>query len=262
MKAINIEDVKKIQLEILEHVTAFCDKKNLRYTLAYGTLLGAVRHKGYIPWDDDIDIHMPRPDYEKFLELYNRETDGVYRAVSYEIDKNYKMPFAKVHHPSTLIREFHFKPGVFGIYIDIFPIDGIASPWQATICAQCKRLLFVKSRVFLETMSFGEKMRLAITKLLLFPVTESLLLKITRKVALHKEYDACAQVCSLASRTAPKEIFPREMFNNLIKLPFEGKEYLAVKDYDAYLTSQYGNYMQLPPEEKRISTHNSVASYK
>ena len=81
MKIIPIEEVKKIQLDILDSVAQFCEERGLRYYLAYGTLLGAVRHKGYIPWDDDIDLHMPRPDYERFLREYN-QAPTPYRVVS------------------------------------------------------------------------------------------------------------------------------------------------------------------------------------
>ena len=261
MKVLNIEEIKEIQLNILEEVASFCKMHNLRYTLAYGTLLGAVRHKGYIPWDDDIDIHMPRPDYEKFIKLYSNAHTS-YKVITHEADKRYNMPFAKVHYPATIVRELHLKPGVFGVYIDIFPIDALVSPLQATICAQCKRFLFVKSRIFLKNMPLQEKARLALTKLLLLLVPERLLLWVVKKCMLHREYDSCELVCSLASRTAKKEVFPRSMFDNVTMLPFEGKEYCAVEDYHTYLSKQYGDYMQLPPEEKRASTHNAVASYK
>ena len=96
MKEITGEELKKIQVEILDNVVEFCQRHNLRYFLAYGTLLGAVRHNGYIPWDDDIDIHMPRPDYEKFIGLYNSEA-GNNEVVSHELDSNYRVAFAKVY---------------------------------------------------------------------------------------------------------------------------------------------------------------------
>lgn len=260
-KVVESEELKKIQLDILDSVTQFCEKRGLRYYLAYGTLLGAVRHKGYIPWDDDIDIHMPRPDYERFLKEYNA-TESLYKVVSPESESCYRVPFAKVHYPETIVEEFHFKPDVFGVYIDIFPLDGVESQAQAKECGELRRLMHVKNSVFLKSMSLTRKLRLAITKLILLPISLSTLLKRIKAIATRCKYDNSENVCSLMSRTAVREILPRSVFDDYILLSFEGKEYRAAKGYDQYLKANYGNYMQLPPEEKRISHHNSEARWK
>lgn len=94
MKVILIEELKLLQREILDDIVQFCEEHGLRYFLAYGTLLGALRHKGYIPWDDDIDIHMPRPDYERFLTLYN-ERNCDYRVVTHDIERRYHVPLQR-----------------------------------------------------------------------------------------------------------------------------------------------------------------------
>lgn len=258
MKAIATEELKKIQLNILDSVTAFCEQHNLRYFLAYGTLLGAVRHKGYIPWDDDIDIHMPRPDYEKFLELYNKSNE-THEVISHENNRNYFVPFAKVYRKGTIVREFIYKPVVFGAYIDIFPLDGLKSPMQATICGNGIRFMYVKNRIFLKEQGLLNSLRLAITKLILFPFSRHFILSKIRKTAMRQKYDTSRLVCSFGSRTAAREILQREIFDDYIMLPFEGKEYRAPKGYATYLTAKYGNYMQLPPQEQRISTHDSQA---
>lgn len=261
MKIIETEELKKIQLEILDNVTQFCEKRGLRYYLAYGTLLGAVRHKGYIPWDDDIDIHIPRPDYERFLAEYN-QSSPLYRVVSHKNDKRYRVAFAKVHHPGTIVQEFHFKPDIFGVYIDIFPLDGVASPKQAKSCGELRRYMHVKNSIFLKSMPFARKLRLAITKLILWPIPLSVLLKRIESLATRHQFDSSENVCSLMSRAALREILPRTVFEKHIMQPFEGKEYRIPHDYDRYLKVNYGNYMQLPPEEKRISHHNSQAFWK
>ena len=250
MREIGTEELKRIQIEILDDVAAFCQHHNLRYYLAYGTLLGAIRHKGYIPWDDDIDIHMPRPDYEKFLKLYNCE-NSTNCVVSHELDKKYRVAFAKVYRKGTLVKEFHFKQDVFGVYIDIFPLDGYKDEKQAHQCGEIRRYMHVKNSIFTSSMTAMRKMRLALTKAILLPVTLRSLQKRIKRIATQCSY----------SRLAAREIFPRAIFDNYKMVAFEGKEYRAPLDCDCYLRALYGNYMTLPPKEKQQSTHNSQAYY-
>lgn len=120
-KEITMEELRAIQLDILDKIHAFCTEHGIRYSLGGGTLLGAVRHKGYIPWDDDIDIMLPRPDYERFL----KEFDGKYAELNlqhYGNDNTCCIPFAKVYDNRTVLIE---KLQKSGIYIDVFPIDGL-----------------------------------------------------------------------------------------------------------------------------------------
>ena len=259
MQAIGIEELKKTQKEILDEVVAFCNTHNIRYFLAYGTLLGAIRHKGYIPWDDDIDIHMPRPDYERFIELYNRNQESNYRVITHELDKQYKVPFAKIYRKGTLVREFMYKPNVFGVYVDIFPLDGIKSKWQAYVCGQCIRCMYIKTMIFGNHQTLARKARLLATKMILLPFSSHFILNCMKFISTRYDYEKCEQTCSFGSRTATKEILPRNVFEDCITVTFEGSEYSAPKGYDRYLTQKYGNYMQLPPEEQRISTHDSQA---
>lgn len=259
MQTINIEEQKTIQKNILDEVVAFCEKNEIRYFLAYGTLLGAIRHKGYIPWDDDIDIHMPRPDYERFIELYNREKDSEYKVVSHELDRRYEVPFAKIYRKGTIVNEFFYKQSVFGVYVDIFPIDGIKSKWQAYICGQCVRFMYIKTMIFCKSQTFARKARLFTTKMILLPFSSHFILKSMRRIATRHNYEDCGQVCSFGSRTAMRELLPRDVFDNYVTVTFEGKEYRAPKGYEKYLTQKYGDYMQLPPEDRRVSTHDSQA---
>ena len=259
MQAISLEELKNIQKEVLNEVVTFCNDNNIRYFLAYGTLLGAIRHKGYIPWDDDIDIHMPRPDYEKFIELYNKKKNSNYQVVTHELDKRYAMPFAKIFRKGTLVKEFFYKQSQFGVYVDIFPLDGIKKRWQAYVCGQCIRFMYIKTSVFCDRQTFSRKARLLITKMILLPFSSHFILKAMKKIATKYDYEKCGEVCSFGSRTAMREILPREVFEEHINVTFEGNEYRAPKGYDKYLTYKYGDYMQLPPEEQRISTHESQA---
>lgn len=258
MDKIDIAELKSIQLDILDDVVAFCKRNNLRYFLAYGTLLGAVRHGGYIPWDDDVDIHMPRTDYDRFLATYNNAA-GMNVAVSRELDAKYRVAFAKVYRKGTIVKEEHFKPDVFGVYIDIFPLDGFVNKKQAHACGQLRRYMHVKNSLFLKQMSFSRKLRLAITKLILLPFSLGSLIARLKRVATEHSFDDSKMVFSSHSRLAGREVFPRAIFDGCKMVSFEGREYCAPLDCDLYLRTLYGNYMALPPEEKRVSIHNSQA---
>ena len=258
LKSVGDRELKDIQLEILCNVTEFCEKHGLRYFLAYGTLLGAIRHKGYIPWDDDIDIHMPRPDYERFLQEYN-STSECNIAVSQEVTPGYRVAFAKVYRKGTIVREFHFKPDVFGVYIDIFPLDGYEGEKQARKCGEMRRFMHVKNSIFLPQMPLARKLRLAVTKLMLLPFGMPFMLRRIKRIATRREYDSSSVVFSSYSRFAWKEYFPREIFDNYIMVEFEGRAFRAPHDCDIYLRALYGDYMTLPPVEKQVSHHNSQA---
>ena len=259
MQAIGIDELKKIQKEILDEVVSFCEENNIRYFLAYGTMLGAIRHQGYIPWDDDIDIHIPRPDYEKFIELYNQKSNSEYQIVTHELDRRYKVPFAKIFRKGTIVNEFFYKQSVFGVYVDIFPLDGIKSKWQAYICGQCIRFMYIKTMIFCNRQTLARKARLFITKMILLPFSSHFILKTMRRIATRHNYDDCKQICSFGSRTAMKEILPREVYDNQTTATFEGSEYRIPQGYDRYLTQKYGEYMQLPPKDKQVSSHDSQA---
>ena len=125
-KNINLEELKKIQFDILKKVAAFCEKNKIKYYLGYGTLLGAVRHKGYIPWDDDIDIIMPRPDYLRFIEIFNKSTPSPeLKVLSHYIDKNHPYPFIKLINTKTKQVSHSSIKYDMGVCIDIFPLDGL-----------------------------------------------------------------------------------------------------------------------------------------
>ena len=100
---ITLEELKSLQMNILDYVDSFCKENNIRYSLCGGSLIGAIRHKGYIPWDDDIDIMMPRPDYDKFLALFNKNADSRYCAINYLTDKEFYQPFSKIVDTSTVL---------------------------------------------------------------------------------------------------------------------------------------------------------------
>jgi len=260
-KIITIEELKSLQLDIMDDIHQFCVENDLRYCLAYGSLLGAIRHGGYIPWDDDIDIMMPRADYERFIELYNRN-QSPYRMVSFENSPSYALPFGKVHDSRTKINENLYKGvGTYGIYIDVFPIDGFSNMSIKNKAYYLRRIINIKLASS-SGRSFLKYSLMCVVKLLLLPFGIPFVLRRLKKLSTVCDYDSSSRVAYIASMDkGESSIFNRSSFDELILHKFEDREYLIPKGYEDILTNIYGNYMTLPPEEKRISNHSLDVSW-
>ena len=271
MKQISLEQLKIVELEILSQVHDLCQELNLRYSLAGGTLLGAIRHGGFIPWDDDIDIFMPRPDYNKLIE-YCKDNDTSFDLISNEINSNYGYLFAKAMCKETFIVEQNANrfDVEMGVYIDIFPIDGLGNTYvdakknfnktsfkrELLVAANWKHFFRSKTRSWKY-----EPIRLAFFALSRFTSPKRLvpsINKLTEKISFDDSNFAGA-VCG-AYRT--KEILKSSVYSEYTDIVFENKLFKAIKNSDAYLTSIYGNYMELPPVEKRVSHHTFSAYLK
>lgn len=262
---LTLEQIHKCLLDILKDVDNFCTTNGIRYSMAYGTLIGAVRHKGFIPWDDDIDLLMPRPDFEKFVSTYGKDPDARYRCLYRTDDSKSKFLhfFAKVEDTHTVCQQGKSDNYHFGVTLDIFPVDG--KPDDKTIWPQFERKLT----------SYAHRLNICSTKFELLNFHQPLLSKIEAHVKgpmhwiskcdeIMKSYDFnTCQYCGSVSVThnGIKEIFPRELFEEYTRLEFEGCQFMAFKDWEAFLVQQYGDYMQLPPENKR-ATHCMTAFYK
>jgi phosphorylcholine metabolism protein LicD len=138
---------KKIVVDVFEQFIHFCEQNNLRYYCAYGTALGAVRHQGMIPWDDDIDVYMPRPDYEKFIETYPQQDSKHYEIITPRYNKNYYLAFTKMCNKTTTLLEDEEHLFVIGAFIDIFPLDALCANQQSQIDKANRLLLLFKSSV-------------------------------------------------------------------------------------------------------------------
>lgn len=266
MRKLGIEEIKSIQLDILKNIHSFCLANQLHYSLAYGSLLGAVRHKGYIPWDDDIDIMMPRKDYDKFVASFGNDR---FHVIERALDRSYYIPFAKVYDAGTeVIEKTDLPQSGFGVYVDVFPLDNIPDKdcdfkrmmWKKHFlnCVYILKAVKIRKRSM-----WWKNLVLLLSKLFLLPVSFSCIVNIMEKLCLRNNATITQRVGLISPTDSnPREIWNVSIFKKYIMLPFEDSEFSCVADYDIVLRSMYGDYMKLPPEEKRVTHHCNEAYMK
>lgn len=259
------EQLKSIELNILGEIKRVCSANNLKFYLCGGTLLGAIRHKGFIPWDDDIDIYMPREDYNKFITLFNEYSDLHYKFMCMENSSKYCLPYGKVVCTDTILIETCVKstPGM-GVYVDVFPLDGLGDSLDEakSIILKC-----VRYRALLGW-AISENRKATPTNILKNVFCQILFL--SRRV-LYSQYLKTSQKNSFANSKyiafcgayyGEREILEHDIFSAFEFCEFEKELYPIPIGYDTYLRKLYGNYMLLPPIEKRVAHHSFVAYYK
>lgn len=245
-------EVKRTELAILNYIDAMCQKCNIKYYLAYGTLLGAIRHKGFIPWDDDIDIYMLRSDYMRFITIVSENQDVRYKLLSIYNDKKYYYEFAKVVDSKTLLKVDNIEENPNeGVWVDIFPLDVISDKIKIqksliNISVACRILSVYKRFPY-------EKRNILFFPLWLFSklIGPRFFLRFTEKLATKGVGQK--KIGYMASMGVNHFYFPKEWIDKTCMVDFEGGKYPAFEQYDEYLRYQYGDYMQLPPDDKRVS---------
>ena len=261
MKQIDTTQIKQIELKILEAYDDFCKKNNLTYFLCNGTLLGAIRHKGFIPWDDDIDVFMPRPDFERFVKLTkDKGITEQYDSCFYRDTKcNVSYPFVKVVDNKTKVFEkTKNEEEQMGIWIDVFPIDGFSDN-EKTNKAFCrkkhiwKRLCFTYSDDLSKVTDIKKKIGKAIVLPFLRIMGQKRLFSKFEKICTTYDFEKASKVGCTVWGYNYKEIINKDILFPPSEVEFEGKKFMAPNNPDAYLTALYGNYMQLPPENQRIN---------
>lgn len=269
MRKLEISEIKKYSLEVLRAIRAVCEEHGLSYSLTGGTLIGAVRHQGFIPWDDDIDIMMPRPDYDRFVQIVKAGDYGFDLRCAEICGEDYWYPFAKACHKNTLVRENAVQESKtpLGVFVDIFPVDGAGNSWRA---AKLRTMIFQFFHGLKITSNWTRYHRSKLRKWYYEPARyvcyliskllgRRLIDRIMDRFLRGKDYRKCSYAGRLVGDYGSKEIMPKALFEEKIKVTFEGEAFDAIAGYDTFLTRLYGNYMQLPPEEKQVTHHEFEA---
>ena len=261
MREILRDELKQRQLEILDAVAAFCEANGIAYWIDCGTLLGAIRHKGYIPWDDDIDIGMLRPDFERFSATFNQENDRFYFS-SIDYDENFLYAHGKVMDRETVLYEPDRKGIKLAINVDIFVYDNAPDSDKELKEHYDTRDYYRKLhglRVWKIRPNGNVVRRLAVRgmRLLVKPFPKNYFMK---KISQNAKRYANIQTGRVGTFTSfTRMSCDKSAFASFTYAEFEGKNYRIPVGYDAWLKAFYGDYMKLPPEEKRVSHHSFEA---
>lgn len=251
-------ETREIQIELLDVLHEYCLSHGLRYFIIAGTLLGAVRHHGYIPWDDDIDVVMMRNDYDLFVKEFQSSS---YRIVSPETAESYPLPFAKLEKLDTYTEEgMVLYKDTLGINIDIFPVDFVPSSKKERerIFKNNNRfrwLLDQKGTFPTGEMSTVKRLEHAIFQFVARPLSLKKIMDLIRRNAtstVASETDKCAEV---VWGCGEREVVNAEVFSDSVDLDFENKFYKAPKGWNEWLCNRYGDYMKLPPVEQQVTHH-------
>lgn len=254
LEKISFDDVKSIELDILKCIDSICKEHHIKYYLAYGTLIGAIRHKGFIPWDDDIDICMKRGDYDKFISVFSQMNHKQYSLLHPSTDTSYYYEFAKVVDIRTKTKGIGFKeiPNE-GVWVDIFPLDSVANnkKIQRMLVQFCMALRILS--VYIKFPSHKRSYFFYPFWVLARLIGYRLPLKMTNWLSKKGKGKKFIGYIASMSSSGARYCYPIEWFDDSVDVEFEGSLFPAPKEYHKYLESQYGDYMQLPSEDKRVA---------
>ena len=272
MHQLSHREIQLYLLEILKSVDAFCVNEGIRYSMAYGTLLGAVRHKGFIPWDDDIDLLMPRPDYERFVSSFGKEPGSRYHCLCHKTGvkgDRFIHFFSKVEDVKTKSIQGKGAEYDFGLNIDVFPMDGISGE-SSEIEKILKKTRYYRRLLFWNYVRLdykGTSLPRRIAKIFAVAYARSVGARKCKekilKLAAETPYESAEFVLDVVADEhrlmhVHGKAIPKAEYEKSTKVCFEGHSFDAMQDYDAYLKFYYGDYMTLPPADKQVGHEMSV----
>lgn len=266
---LTIDQCRPYLLGILKHVDSFCRENCINYSLGYGSMIGAIRHKGFIPWDDDIDIIMTRENYDKFIALHKSKTreEGRYRVRKGQEIANHLHAVVSDEETYVIFRKGSTDDKFYrgGVWVDLFPLDEVKDEetylkiWQKIFKLRERQQLAEIGGLLRHT-KWNRRFRN-----ILHPFFKPFAKSIGRELEKTMKSGNGRGADYYASYSVwywKQKAIPKSLFNQYMEVEFEGGKYFAIKGYDTYLRGLYGDYMQYPPEEQRISKHGYKAYVK
>lgn len=270
MEELNLTEIQQAALSVLLDLVEIIDKLELHYSLAWGTLLGAVRHKGFIPWDDDVDIMMPRPDYDRLMSycLNNKNELIPYEMINIYSNPGYVYVLSRFSDTRYTIDYKNVRDYGLGIFVDIYPVDGLGTTYNEAQYYIKRNAFNRRLAKLVETDYFIKSPNGLIKTMCKFPlyllaksIGRSKLIESIDKSCAKVNYDTSKFVGIPTVEIEDKYIIPREWLEDYTTLLFEGHSFSVISRYDSFLTQRYGDYMKLPPENERVA-HHYYSAYK
>ena len=259
LRALSLEEIRRTQLGVLDAIGAHCTAHGIRYYLCAGTLLGAVRHGGYIPWDDDIDVMFPRPDFERFCATFDPPaSDSTYVVHSAATSAGFGLPFAKVCDTRTVLDvESDVVKGI-GVFVDAFPLDGwcdgaLAGRAQRGVLALLTQLMRVKHLSLRSARGGARTVALRAAKVVLAALPARTIATGLTRVARRGRFGATADAGVIV--WGYRETVPQECYGEPVDVDFEGRRLPGPADADRVLRVLYGDYLTLPPVAQQVTLH-------
>ena len=262
-KKLDIDEIKEVELGVMDYIHNICREKGINYSLAYGSLLGAVRHRGFIPWDDDLDIALKRDQYDKLYQAILEDNNSIYKAVSWENDSRYPYPFYRVYDSRTVYENNYIQNDIeLGICVDVFPFDDYKDVNKEITKLDMYRRLSVYTLYGIRNKEAGIKNIVRYLMLVAF--------RLTRVKTWNKKLNDCSKapvnseyIDYLMESKKYSTKLDAKALDEVVECRFEDRVYNIPKDYDHILTTIYGSdYMEIPPLEKRIQHDDFVAYIK
>ncbi len=258
-----LEKLHLVHLELADELHRICVENNINYFIVAGTLLGAIRHEGFIPWDDDFDLGMLRNDYEKFKEVLKKELHDDYYFMDMDNNEHYSLPFIKLMKKNTLIAEGNLPDNLenYGIFIDVFPFDSVPNnslkkQYHKITTEVYKKLLLAKNNYKINISSSIKSVFYTVLKLISKLFSNNFLKKRLNYISSKYNNEESEFITNIGGAYGySKETIQRSWTQSLKLYDFAGRKYYSFSNYDAYLTNLYGNYMELPPVEDRGDRH-------